>query len=311
MVRGKSRDTVAYSVVTVVLTALLFVGGPDVDWPRSLQHAWDLGHVVLFWVAGLLALRSPLRRLPLACQMAALLLGAALLGGATEWLQSEANRSASWDDLQRDVVGAALAFAFASPEARKLVGWRRLAIRGAVLATLAWQVAPVVWTAVDEARARIEFPTLGDFENRFEEDRWAGESTFRITDELARSGVRSLRVDLDTTTYSGVALRHFPGDWTGYSTLVFSVFNPSTNSLDLVCKVNDRKHRRLGYEYRDRFNKVLAVLPGWNDYSISMEAIRTAPQTREMDLSEIATLQLFAVRLPTPRTIYLDRIALE
>ena len=114
-----------------------------------------------------------------------------------------------------------------------------------------------------------------------------------------------------TTTDSGVSLAEFPGDWTGHQALEFSVFSPATDPLELVCEVNDREHRRRGYQYQDRFNRRLTVAPGWNDFTIPLEEIRTAPQAREMDLSQVATFQLFAVRLPQPRTIYLDQVMLR
>jgi hypothetical protein len=79
----------------------------------------------------------------------------------------------------------------------------------------------------------------------------------------------------------------------------------------LVCKVADREHRERGHRYLDRFNRPLQVSPGWNRFSIPLEEIQAAPKGREMDLSEVVTLQWFAVGLQAPRMIYLDRVELR
>ena len=303
--------TAGLALVVAGLTILLFVGGPGGHWPRSLRHLWDLGHIGLFGAAALLALRTGLERRPLPSQAGFVLGGALVLGAVTEWLQRGSDRNASLGDLQRDVIGAALVLAFASPAVGRLPRLQRGALRAAVLLALGWQVAPALLATVDELTARHDFPVLAGFERPFEVDRWEGEAEFRVVDTPVRGGHRSLRVDLGTSTYSGVSLAEFPGDWTGHRVLEFSVFNPDADALELVCKVNDREHQRRGYAYQDRFNRSLTVGPGWNDFSIPLEEIRTAPVEREMDLARIATFQLFAVRLPRPRSFYLDQVQLR
>ncbi len=304
-------STIAVALAVTGLTTLLFVGGPGGDWPRSLRHLWDLGHVGLFGLATLLALRGGLAGWSLPRQTGAILGGALFLGAATEWLQRGSDRSASMGDLQRDLIGAALVLAFVSPAVARLPRWRRGAARAAVLLALGWQVAPMLRATADELASRHDFPVLAGFERPFEVERWRGSAKFQVAAAPARSGRHSLRVDLGTSTYSGVTLAEFPGDWTGHRELVFSVFNPDTDPLELVCKVNDREHRQRGHRSEDRFNRRLTVAPGWNDFTISLEEIRAAPLEREMDLTQVATLQLFAVRLPKPRTIYLDQVMLR
>ena len=311
MISSRGIHNAVLALAVAVLTLLLFMGGPGGDWPRSLRHLWDLGHVLLFGLAALAALRWGAARWPLPLQVGAILGGALVLGAATEWLQRGTNRSASLGDLQRDVIGAALALAFASPVVADLPRWRRTAVRAAVLLTLAWQLAPVLRATVDELAARRDFPVLAGLERPFELERWRGSATFRIVETPVRAGRRSLRVDLGTDTYSGVSLAEFPGDWARQRSLAFSVFNPDPDPLELVCKVNDREHRRRGYPYRDRFNRRLTVSPGWNDFEIPLEEIRAAPEDREMDLTRVVTLQWFAVRLPAPRAIYLDQVELR
>jgi len=302
--------TAALVLAVAALTTLLFVGGPAGDWPRSLRHGWDLGHVGLFALAALLALRGGLERWPLPKQAAALLSGTLALGIATEWLQRGSSRSASLGDLGRDLLGAVLALAFASPAVGALPRWRRNLVRAAVLAALAWQVAPVLCAAADEFAAWRDFPLLAGFEEPFEVERWSGSAAFGRTTAPQRDGERALRVEFGTGTYSGVTLAHFPGNWSGYQALTFQVFNPEPESLELHCKVHDREHRRRGRSFADRFNRKLTVAPGWNDFRLPLEEIRAAPRDRAMDLSQVVVLQFFTVRLPRPRTLYLDAVRL-
>jgi hypothetical protein len=298
-------------MVVAGLTILLFAGGPEGHWPRSLSHFWDLGHMGLFGAATLLALRAGLARWPLTRQAGVVLGGSLILGAVSEWLQRGSNRTASLGDLQRDLIGASLVLVFVSPAVARLPRRQRGAILAVVLLAFGWQVAPALLATVDEFTARRDFPVLAGFERPFEVDRWQGQAKFRIVDTPVRGGHRSLRVDLDTNTYSWVSLADFPRDWTAYRLLEFSVFNPDTEALELVCKVNDREHQRRGYPTADRFNRRLTAAPGWNDFSIHLEEIRKAPVGREMDLAQISTFQLFTVRLPRPRSFYLDQVELR
>ncbi|MGB8719066.1 MAG: hypothetical protein WCD46_07125, partial [Desulfobacterales bacterium] len=148
------------------------------------------------------------------------------------------------------------------------------------------------------------------FETTTELGRWNGSAARTLSGEVFRDGRRSLEISLTCDTYSGVGLKYFPRDWRGYSALEFSVFNPGTAPLALTCRVHDRTHTTARQRYSDRFNRRITIKPGWNDISIALEEIRRAPLTRPMDLSRIDGLGLFSVRLPTPVTVYLDRVRL-
>ncbi len=309
--RNRGR-TALLAAATAVLTVLLFVGSPGRQWPRSALHLWDLGHVALFACAGALVVRSRrVARWGLAAQAGLVLAGTAVLGAATELLQARFQRSPELGDFGRDLLGAALALAFVSPAVARLPGTARRALRIGVLAWLAVQMAPATAALLDEHLAKHQFPVLADFETPLETDRWAGNAAFTVTKDHPRRGGRSLEVQLGTEEYSGVQLVRFPGDWRGYRTLSFSLFNPDGEPLALVVKVYDREHRARGYPYPDRFNRRVTVQPGWNDVEIPLAEIRTAPAGREMDLALVANLSWFAVRLPAPRTFYLDAVELR
>ncbi len=155
------------------------------------------------------------------------------------------------------------------------------------------------------------FPVLADFEAPFELERWSGNARLSVDHTIVASGRASLCIDLNTAQYSGASLSYFPGDWRGWRWIVFRVYNPDDKPIRLVCKINDHPHDVSGYRYADRFNQTYAMHPGWNRIRIPLEAVATAPKGRRMDLSRITEFNLFSVRLPEPRRVYLDRLVLE
>jgi hypothetical protein len=79
----------------------------------------------------------------------------------------------------------------------------------------------------------------------------------------------------------------------------------------LTCRVNDNEHNRRGYHYEDRFNRTYHINPGWRTITIPLEEIRTAPGQRPMQMEQIDNFAIFAIRLPRPRTIYIDNVRLH
>ena len=80
--------------------------------------------------------------------------------------------------------------------------------------------------------------------------------------------------------------------------------------MDLTCRVNDTGHERRGNRYEDRFNRTYRLNPGWQTIAIPLEEIRGAPKERPMQMEAIDNVMLFAIRLPRPRTIYIDNVRL-
>jgi hypothetical protein len=93
--------------------------------------------------------------------------------------------------------------------------------------------------------------------------------------------------------------------------VLIGIFNPDAEPIRLVCKINDHLHDVSGYRYSDRFNRSIDVGSGWQRVRIALDDVRQSPRKREMDLGRITEFNLFAVSLPHPRTIYLDRLTLE
>ena len=293
----------------IALAVLLFVGGPGYRSSRSLSAAWDLGHLVAFSLWGyLLVTRNPLKDATPARQWGTILAFSFVAGAATEGIQWVSGGDASLDDFLRDACGGVLTLSWFAPSAHILPRWVRRTARGLAATLFLIACLPLAAALSDEAIARVQFPVLSDFETPFETSRWDGGA--RDT-SFAFHGKASLRVDMDTSLYSGIALVHFPRDWKGYGTLNMEVLNPSSEEIDITCRIHDRQHEKGDQRYEDRFNKGFLLRPGWNDLRIDLGEVARAPVGRSMDLREIRVVGIFATGLTAPRTIYVDHVRLQ
>jgi hypothetical protein len=229
------------------------------------------------------------------------------VGGIIELIQPYFGSSASWGDLGLDFTGGFLGIVFFSPVRRSLA--RRILVCGqcAALALVVIVSFVPITTIWDMWVATRQFPVLGDFESRLEITRW---SNGEIDNDIARHGQCSLRVFLGTERYAGTTLKRSFGDWSGYSTLAFSIYNPDPGMLVLSVSIRDHEHFRRGGEYGDRFNSTFRIEQGWNDVHIPIAQIENAPSARRLELDRLSEIVIFAVDLPKPRLFYLDYVRL-
>lgn len=288
---------------------LLFVGGPGPDSIRIFRYGWGLGHLFSFalWTYLYLRWRS---RLPVWRQALEVLLLALLLGGVTELIQAGIGREATWQDLANDLLGSLLGLVFAASVNEQISRKLLWLIRIPVLALVCWTLLPFVKISIDDLIAWQQFPLLSGFETPLEQERWGGNSRRAVEHQHVYSGASALRVELNTQRYSGLALRHFPADWSQYRLLRFRLFNPEPENFEFYFRIHDRDHAKNGYRYSDRYNTSLVALPGWSEMEISLETVARAPRGRSMDLTRIAGMNLFVVKLEQPRTIYIDAVEL-
>ncbi len=294
------------------LAVLLFAGGPGDQTPRSLSDAWDLGHVVAFSVWSWLLLTSPaLMRADVVRQWPAVLVFSVVAGGLTEGIQALSGGDVSMGDVLRDALGGVVALSWFAPAPDSLTRGRRRAVRAVSVCLLLVAGIPLLVSTSDEWLARARFPILSDFETPFEQSRWEGDARFLRDRSVARHGSASLRVEMDTSLYSGVRLAYFPRNWSRYSYLLMEILNPSPDQLELNLRVHDRHHERPRRTFRDRYNAVFLLRPGWNSIRIDLEDVKRAPAGRMMDMEHIRALGVFCSRLPARRTIFIDSVRLE
>jgi hypothetical protein len=308
----KLRTSIAV-IASVTCFGLLFYGGPGGYSDRSFVGAWNLGHILAFALWTYLFLRFWPPAEPWSWQRQWLVgMGmAAALGIAIEIAQSFIGREAEIGDVIKDLTGCALTLAFWTRFRRQMPRKRLFWVQIPVLILLLIQILPFLRAVTDEAAAWGQFPALGTFESPLELDRWQGSAQLSIDRKVKSQGEASLKIDMDTEQYSGASLHYCPHDWRGFAHLKFRVFNPSMEPLKMTCSVTDYHHHRNGYQYDDRFNQRLLIQPGWNQFVMDMQKIENAPNGRKLNLTEINGFGIFATRLPTPRTVYLDDLRLS
>ena len=290
-----------------------FFGGPGYHAARSFKAAWDLGHILFFFLASYLMItctRSG-RREKKSWLFFGLSLLVVLVAGVIIELVQQAigGRSVDGWDVYRNLLGCLTAFTVTG--ALPLASRGYLFLSAAVLVLLLAAVWPLYPSLADERTARRQFPLLSDFETPFEQNRWKDVRQLQRQKNIVRRGQYALRVQLTTATYSGTSLFYFPHDWRDFRTLHFSVYNPDEEVLFLHCRIHDRLHTQHGMRFDDRFHKRFTLRPGWNDLSVSLQEVRTAPVSRLMDMAQVQGFGLFVIRQPRARVLYLDSIYLS
>jgi hypothetical protein len=230
-----------------------------------------------------------------------------LAGGIIELIQPFFGRAAKWRDLGIDLLGGLLGLMFLSPVRHVVKQGRLVILQMSVLAVASAAFYMPAITLWDMGRAWRQFPVLSDFETRFEARRW---SNGMVTGEIARHGERSLRVSINTEKYAGTSLVRSFGNWRGYSSLAFSLYNPDAEPLSITVSIRDEEHFRRGGDYHDRFNRAFKMEHGWNDVRIPVAEIENAPAARRLQLNQLSEVVIFTVDPPEPKVVYLDYVHL-
>ncbi len=297
------------SSLALLCLIFLFVGGPDTESPRYFRYGWGQGHLLCFALWGYLFIvwrpqQSFWKQL---CIVSAL---AILVGATTELLQTGLNREASWSDLASDLLGSLIAVVFLSPARHNLRRQWRLILQLPILAAAIWSLSPFGIAVVDDIISSQQFPLLSGFETPLETTRWGGRVSKETDPMQVKTGTASMRVDLSTQRYSGTGLKHFPRDWSAYQQLQLQLYNPAKEELKIHLRIHDFDHHKFKNAYRDRFSTSVILPSGWTTLTIPLAKVAAAPRDRRMDMTRIAGFGLFVVRLPEPRTIFIDEVRL-
>ena len=310
--KGKKYRPGLLIMLLIIGAPFFFLGGPGAHGARSSVALWDMGHVLFFSIASWLLCKQFRYRFPdlsAFTRNSLVFLLVLASGGIVEGLQMGFDgRIPDFRDILRNQLGCLITLVFFDSLAfSKHKKWPYI-IQFVTLSMVLVAFYPFVRGVVDEVIAAYQFPVIADFETIFERDRWVDKEIISVEKSLARHGEYSLKVRLNTDTYSGVALCYFPGNWTGYKSLYFSIFHTDKEPLEIVCRIHDADHTN---EYADRFNQRLQLQKGWNDFSLLLEDIKHAPASRLLNMKKIVNITFFVIRQEKERIIYLDNIYLE
>ena len=307
--RIKNHSVWLISVLLLIGSILLFIGGPDYYSFRSSRHFWDLGHILYFALLTVLLSRwSVVSRMSLIRQWVTILALTLLIGVSIELIQYGGARTPDTGDVLRDMTGSLLVLVFGPLGMNLQPANRRRYLKVSMIVLMLALLWPLSKSLIDEAVARYQFPLLSGFETPFELDRWQGGKKLSV--ESISKG-KLLKLSLTTEKYSGTSLGYFDGDWTSARSLKISFYNPDKNALPLTLRIHDFQHTRGYQEYADRYNRRFLLLPGWNKVEIDLDEVEGSPSNRNMDMSRIYRLGFFTVSLPEPRIIYIDEVRLS
>ena len=299
------------SLVLFGLAILMFVGGFGSNASRSMYELWNLGHILFF---GLLIYqfnnnwhwycsKKIVQKIVLVFILTAIL---SIIIELSQHIFASGTPDIS--DIRRNFVGALLGFVFTVSSKKKyILNFLRFV---AILFVLS-EMVPVSLALADEFRASRKFPILSDFESDLELSRWSGDEKFLRNKEIVFHGKSSLFITFGTSKYSGVSLKYFPGDWTKYKFLEYSIYYPYADTLYFTCRIHDEQHTKGVQAYNDRFNGRYFLVNGWNEILIKLEDVKNGPRTRKMDMSKVQNVAIFTVQLSQPKMVYLDYVRLE
>lgn len=312
------KNLVALMLVGILLATVVFAPVPGRTLGIRTLH--DFAHAPVFGCIALLTLfasgaHPKFSRLALWKRYSGAFLIAITLGALTEIAQIPAGRDTSWVDLRSDVLGAG---GFLGLYAAFDTGVRRATIRaiGAVAGAslLAVHCLPLAQVTNAYMHREQAFPVLADFTQQldtyFIAAQWAALDLQALPEQWAnRPGELAMRVTFEEGPWPGVDFAEPAPDWRGYTNLAIDITNPSGAELVLGLRVHDAHHDN---RYEDRFNRTLNVPPLTRTIlRIPIADIHTGPQTRAMDLKQIADYLLFRSGRSAAREMYVGRVWLE
>ena len=168
---------------------------------------------------------------------------------------------------------------------------------------------PLIINTADTINAYRSFPVLSDLEWPYELTRWSGNQL--EIEKLDATNNHVLGITFTTDEYSNLTFESFPGDWTGFSSISFRIFNDDTNDRILNLRIHDQDHRASNWDYNDRFNQVINLASGWNKITVDLNLVRVRPMNREIDMSKIEEIIIFSHNYQTSIRLYFDDFRLE
>jgi hypothetical protein len=249
-------------------------------------------------------------------------IGAVVLGALTEGVQSfSSSRFAEWSDLLLDVLGAMCALGFyitydprfTGPVATWRLAPRKQLVHAGVGLLVVIALSPVLVLSYSYWDRAARFPSLVQFSSVWEM-MFVKERDCAVQIVPSPLGWKKPRVD--TVGHVVFYPKHYPGirleepypDWRGFSRFRVDVYSALPTARSLIIRIDDAHHNN---EYADRFNHVVTISPGLNHIHIPLDDIRHAPVGRELDLSAIKKVMLFAISPLEEFSLYVDNIRLE
>ena len=236
-------------------------------------------------------------------------LGATSLGVLTEAIQIPLSRDAAWEDIFSDAAGAAGFLLIAHAVSRQRIA--AIVSTISAIAILVWSALPLIDVTNSIVNRNAQFPVIFNGDIELERAFVSGRNVQMITRQSGKIGAHHTEVQFIPGLRPGIEIRNLVSDWSDYSSLGVIIEVVGDSNLILTLRVHDKLHRRGNQPHEDRYNRTFDLKPGINKLSVSLQDIRSAPETRFMDMTKIEALILFSNKPESTPSINLYEIRLN
>ena len=145
---------------------------------------------------------------------------------------------------------------------------------------------------------------LFDFEEEKELDlfRWKCKTLFSLSEEYAKHGNKSLKIEFFPTQQVGFSTNQIYNDWSHLRTLEFTVFNPSTKTINIYLRISDNFTKG---DPSKAFTKMLSIASGDNLIIVSIFEMCDSI-SRKLNARNIRGFYIFMREIPTRTILYFD-----
>jgi hypothetical protein len=233
----------------------------------------------------------------------------AVLGAAIEFVQEFVGRSALFEDWLLDLIGIGLVVGFVlwRGHGRRQGLWLFIAL----LIYIPGQLWYLPFSVMAKYEARLTFPVLGGFDTTHH--RWLWEDTSGAEIAFARADSahgQVLRLSGGPPSrWPGAQMTHFHHDWTAYTTLVFEarVTEVTGDSLQFGLRIDDFQGRR------DRIwaSQSFFATDQWRTFSMQIADRKVLHGERLLDLTDVESVLVFALKPKGPFVLEVDNLRLQ
>jgi hypothetical protein len=307
-------------VTTCLIVALVY---PLPFYGRQWSAVFDLAHSLTFFTVFVLivGLLDP-ARIGLSSMSVAIfsltasrlnLLFVTLFAGGVlcEIAQTLVQRQPTFNDVLANGAGLLAGLLFCRSSITTAAMTRIVLITLAIGCIIAPCVGPIR-ELIECRRQQQDFPLLASFERPRELTAWkAHDATMSCSQEWAADGVASMKITASNNTYPGAEMVWPINDWDSQSYLTIDLHNPESSSAEIGISVFDSLHAQSNFDPSDRFGTSVVVAPrSSTTVTLTLAEVQSAPRTREMDMAQIASLNIFLIDPRPGHSFYVDNVRL-
>ncbi|MFT5249884.1 MAG: hypothetical protein ACI93P_001618 [bacterium] len=306
--KAANINNLIYFLLIIGIFLLFFVDGPTTYHNKVLLLFWNNGHILFF--ASLttifhLKFDNNFRFSPYILSFIIPI----IFGVIIELIQSKIGRNVDWNDVYLGFLGALLINSCYFVK-RKANATSLILLLIPIILIIGQQKS--LFSAIKmEYLINARLPVLAAFDSDDDLNNWTGESLSILKIDQISSGKVLKATLIANQQYTNLTLNNFHKDWEGYHTLNISVYLEGNDNVKLCIKITDMINDIGNQTYDDRFNYCTLLTPKTNNIVIPVNDIRTSPELRYLDITNLSQITFFAMNLLSNKTVYIRAIELQ